>query len=126
MTEQEILKRKIEITTQLVDEIVKSGRSVTSDCREWANRAYELRDLGSEGLALYHQLSQMDGNAYSQYGTNANFRSALHRKEGAGGRKRTLLHFFQLCREMGFNVPNEPGITNDAKVVDKSYQPVPR
>ena len=122
MTPEQILQRKIEITTQLVDEIVKSGRSVTSDCFEWACRAYELRELGNEGLALYHRLSQMDGNAYSQYGTTANFRSACRRSSNGIQIRRTLKSFFFLCKKMGFEVPDEPEVTNNTSAVDHSFQ----
>lgn len=123
MSEQDILSRKLEVATELVNQIVESGRSVTENIDDWAMRAYEFRELGEQGLALYHRLSEMDGFKYDSHGTTANFRSACKRQEGSYRGKRTLQSFFHLCKEMGLKVPSIEGVTVNAQTLVTNYVP---
>lgn len=104
MTAEEILREKIRITTSLVEQLESRGLSVTSNCRDWALRAVELRELGMAGSELYHRLSQMDSN-YDHRGTTANFQSACRKEVGSNGQHRSLRSFFHLCRDLGLQMP---------------------
>lgn len=104
MTQEEIYKLKLDATTSLVDQLTERGLSVTSNCREWALRAYELRELGADGSRLYHRLSQLDCN-YDSRGTTANFHSACRKQSGDYGERRTLRAFFNLCYNLNLQVP---------------------
>lgn len=104
MTQEEIYKLKLDATTSLVNQLTERGLSVTSNCREWALRAYELRELGADGSRLYHRLSQLDCN-YDSRGTTANFHSACRKQSGDYGERRTLRAFFNICYNLNLQVP---------------------
>ena len=108
----------LEIATFFVDELCRRGQSVTSTCQEWALRAYELRELGTEGSQLYHRLSQIDHN-YDSRGTTANFHSACRNPHGWRGTHRTLRSFFRLCRDLLLPLP--PGYSTWQQLLGELY-----